>query len=102
MQECIPSPKLFTDVIQRQWAQPSTSATLSSTDTRFYTIPPELEDLLQWLKIYAPVAALTSLALVPSDVVEVLKVEDKKVETSSAWAIRAITADSFFNRASLM
>lgn len=75
----------------------------------FYTVAPELEDLLQWPKIDAPIAALTSSALIPSDVMEGLKVKDKKMESSflkahlaSAWIIKATTAASFFNRTSLM
>lgn len=70
---------------------------------------PELEELLQWTKVDASIAGLTSLTLIPSNSMECLKVQDKKAETSfhkthlaSAWAIKASTAASFFNRASLL
>lgn len=44
-QEGIPSPKLFIDTVQRQWAQPGSISTPSSLDRKLYTVDQELEDL---------------------------------------------------------
>ncbi|XP_013907846.1 PREDICTED: ribosomal RNA processing protein 36 homolog isoform X1 [Thamnophis sirtalis] len=107
---CIPSPPLFRDTIQDQWSEPGSVTSPSGSDWRLYNVAPELEKLLQWPKIDDPVAALTSPSIVPaSDYMESLNLEDKKAEASfrkthlaCAWAIRAATAASFFNRASLI
>lgn len=107
--EVVPLPQLFVDVVQCQWAQPASTPAPRGCNKRLYSIGAELENLLQLSKIDPPVAALMSSALILSDLMEGLKAEDKKVETSfhkvhqaSAWAIRASMLASFFNRATLM
>ncbi|XP_058052191.1 uncharacterized protein LOC131204695 [Ahaetulla prasina] len=103
--EEIPSPKLFQDVVQRQWAQPGVLPPPSGTDKRFYNMAPDFLEILQSPTIDDPVAALTSILSSEDG----LKPEDKKAEVAlrnmhqaAAWAIRAATAASFFNRASLL
>ncbi|XP_013915501.1 PREDICTED: uncharacterized protein LOC106543922 [Thamnophis sirtalis] len=108
-QEGTPSPKLFVDVIQQQWNQSGSLAVPSSNDRRFYGSGPDLEEFLQLLAVDTPVTTLASSAILPSDVTEGLKAEDHKMEMTLckmhqevAWAIRAATARSFFNRTSLV
>lgn len=74
-----------------------------------YTGEQESEDLLRVPSVDAPLAKLSSAALIPSDMVEGLKAKDRKAELSShkthqaaAWAIRSATAASFFTRTSLI
>lgn len=45
-EEIIPSPKLFVDVIQHQWSQPSSLAAPRGSDKSLYTVDPFLEELL--------------------------------------------------------
>lgn len=64
-------------------------------------------DLLQVPKVEKPVAALTSVALLPTDAIDCLRPDDRKAELSfckahqaEVWAVKAATSASFFNRAS--
>ncbi|XP_013917285.1 PREDICTED: uncharacterized protein LOC106545294 [Thamnophis sirtalis] len=109
LQDVIPCPKLFLDLIQKQWDQPTAANPPRAGDRKLYTSTPELEGLLQFPTVDAPIAALASPALIPSEISEGLKAEDRKAETvickthqAAAWALRSATAASFFNRTSLV
>lgn len=43
----IPAPKLFTDIIQKQWINPASLPTPSGMDRRNYNIEPTLANILQ-------------------------------------------------------
>lgn len=108
VQEIVPTPKLFMEVVQWQWVQPGTQVTLSGSDRRLYTVEPSLEELLKLLPVDAPVAALTSTSVLPPELLEGLKLEDKaekachKTHQAAAWAIKVSPSASFFSRASLL
>ncbi|XP_032076117.1 lamina-associated polypeptide 2-like [Thamnophis elegans] len=109
LQDFIPSPKLFLDLIQKQWDEPTAVKPPGSGDRKLFTSSPELETLLQFPTVDAPIAALASPALIPSEISEGLKAEDRKAESvirkthqAAAWALRSATAASFFNRTSLV
>lgn len=74
-----------------------------------YSAGLDLEELLQLTIVDAPVAMVTLSAILPTDIAEGLKAEDKKAELGlhkrhqvAAWVIRSATVASFFNRASLI
>lgn len=105
----IPSPKLFVDMVQCQWAQPGSVPAPSGLDKKLYSVDQVLEDLLKLPAIDVPLALLTSPRILPSDAVEGLKMEDKRAEFSTrkthqatAWAIKSATAASFFARTSII
>ncbi|XP_013928261.1 PREDICTED: serine/threonine-protein kinase 31, partial [Thamnophis sirtalis] len=105
-QDLVPDPKFFKDVVQHQWVQPDTWDTPGGNDKWLYAIEPSLGDLLKLPVIDVPV--LTSTSVLPPELLEGLKVEDKRAETAChkthqtvAWAIRASTLASFFSRASI-
>lgn len=107
--ENIPSPKLFVDTVQQQWAQMGSIPTPSGLDKKLYTVDQVLEDLLKLPVVNVPLAHLTSPSILPSDATEGLKTEDKRAEFSirkthqaATWAIKSATAASFFARMSLI
>lgn len=59
-QEFIPCPKLFAEVIQRQWSKLDSLAMLSGHDKKLYCMAPDLEGILQLPSVDTPVASLTS------------------------------------------
>lgn len=74
-----------------------------------FSVDPDLKELLQLSTVDAPVATHTSSAILPADIAEELKAEDKKAEMilhkthqAAAWQIRSATVASFFNQASLI
>lgn len=93
-QEVIASPKLFIDVIQRQWNQPGTVPAPSGMDRRMYTVEQNLEELLKLPTVDAPMANLATTNNLSSDSAEGLKTEDRTVELSvcmthqAAWVIQ--------------
>lgn len=108
-QEVVPSPKLFVDIIRKQWNQPRSLSNPSGLDKKMYTVEQEVEDMLKLPAIDAPFTNLASSNILPSDSAEGLKTEDRKAEMSvckthqaAAWAIRSAIAASFFNRTSLL
>lgn len=108
-QEFIPCPKLFAEVIQKQWSQPGSLAAPSGHNKKLYCTALDLDGILQLPSIDAPVANLVSSAVFSNHIVELLKAEDRKVEVScrkthqaAAWAIKTVTSAFFFNHASLM
>lgn len=44
--EVVPSPRLFLDVVQRQWASPGTGSNPSNLDKKFYKMGPDLSKAL--------------------------------------------------------
>ncbi|XP_058015779.1 uncharacterized protein LOC131186316 [Ahaetulla prasina] len=107
--EAIPAPKMFVDVVQRQWSYPGSGPLPSATDKKFFNCAPDLENILQVPTVDAPVVALTTTSHVTGPENEALRPEDKRADQSlvkshqaSAWAIRSSMASSFFNRASIM
>lgn len=107
--EVIPSPKLFLDIVQRQWSNPGAGLPLSRSERKLYNVAADLSEALQIHTVDKPVAALTSVALLPANAIDYLKADDKKAELTlckahqvAAWAVKATMSASFFNRASLL
>ncbi|XP_058017525.1 uncharacterized protein LOC131187272 [Ahaetulla prasina] len=107
--ETIPAPKMFVDVVQRQWSHPSSGSNPNATDKKFYNCAPDLENILQVPTVDAPIVALTTSSHVTGPENEALRPEDKRADQSlvkshqaSAWAVRSSIASSFFNRAAIM
>ncbi|XP_070807548.1 uncharacterized protein [Pituophis catenifer annectens] len=107
--EEIPTPKLFRDAVYRQWAQPGAYPGPSVNDKRFYNVAPNLAAALEMPTIDEPVAALVSVNIITNGLDEALTPEDRRTEVNlrkaynaSAWAVKAATAASFFNRTSLL
>lgn len=107
--EVIPCPPLFLDVIQNAFGQPAALTALSALNKRLYCAAPELDTLLALPSVDAPVAQLSSTLPVSSDIMDGLKAEERKTEIgfqkahkAAAWAVKAATVTSFFNRASLI
>ncbi|XP_060547661.1 lamina-associated polypeptide 2, isoforms alpha/zeta-like [Pantherophis guttatus] len=107
--ETIPAPKLFLDVLQRQWNLPGAGPSPNSLDKRLYNSAPALSDLLQPSPVDAPIVALCNSSH-PAGPPEIsLCPEDRRAEKTlgkghqaAAWAIRASSSASFFNRAALL
>lgn len=107
--ELIPCPQLFSEVIQNSWSQSGSLTAPSSQDKRLYCAAPELEDLLMLPSVDAPVSRLSSASVISTDSLDGLKAEDRRAELAfrktheaASWAIKTMTATSFFNRASLI
>lgn len=108
-QEFILCPQLFSEVVQRPWGIPGSLASLNGLDKKLYCSVLNLQDLLQLPLVDAPVAHLTSSTVLSNDIADGLCTEDRKAELTfckthqaAAWAIKAATSVSFFNRASLI
>lgn len=63
-QKVIPSPKLFTDVIQRLWTQPGAISAPIRMDKKIYTMEQNLEEL-QIPTVDAPLATLANFHHLP-------------------------------------
>uniref|UniRef100_A0A8C6XA67 C2H2-type domain-containing protein n=1 Tax=Naja naja TaxID=35670 RepID=A0A8C6XA67_NAJNA len=107
--DVIPAPKMFTTVIQRQWSSLGSAPSPSSLDKKLFNVGGDLSKALEVPDVDAPVAALQANTDIPGEPEDSLKAEDKKAEQtlqrthlSAAWAVKASTAASFFNRASLI
>ncbi|XP_070618840.1 uncharacterized protein [Erythrolamprus reginae] len=105
----IPSSKIFMDSVKRPWQNPAAAQGPSMMDRKFYTFDPGIENLLTFPTIDEPVASLVSNAVVPSELAEGLKPEDRRAETlirkthqMASWAFRATSAASYFNRACIL
>lgn len=79
--EVVPAPKLFIDVVQRQWASPGSGPSPSTNDRKYYNMAPELVNTLQVLVINGPVVALASSSVISHDPEDALK---------AAWAVKAL------------
>lgn len=106
--DVIPCPPLFADVVKSAFGQPGSLTAPSGLDKCLYAAASELEEVLAMPSVDPPVATLSSSSLMTSDM-DGLKAEDRKMELgfrkahqAAAWAIKAATATSFFNRASLI
>lgn len=60
--EVIPAPKLFSDVVLRQWASPGSGPNPNGMDKCLYNMAPELSNILQVPPVDVPIVPL-SLAL---------------------------------------
>lgn len=107
--EEIPGPKLFRDVLQRQWSSPTSGPSPNAVDRRLYNLEPELTSLLQIPTVDQPVAELSATSNPAGPPEESLRPEDKRLENSlvrshqaTAWSIKSTMAASFFNRASIL
>lgn len=107
--EVVPAPKLFSDVVLRQWSFPSSGPVPNNLDKQFYNMAPDFSHLLQVPSVDAPVLALSSLSPLAGPPEEYLRPEEKKVERTlikghqaSAWSVQASSAASFFNRATIL
>lgn len=105
----VPCPDLFSQVIQKPWEQPTSLSGPNALDRTLYSVAPHLDALLQLPTVDEPVASLTSSSILVGEAGDGLKFEDKRAEMAfrkthqaAAWAIRAATSSSFFNRASLV
>lgn len=76
--ETVPAPNLFVDVVQRQWASPTSGSMPSSADKRFYNVTNELDQFLQLPIVDAPAMALYTSANMLGAPEEALKPEDKR------------------------
>ncbi|XP_034281058.1 uncharacterized protein LOC117670189 [Pantherophis guttatus] len=107
--EEIPGPKIFRDVLQRQWSSPASGPSPNSLDKRIYNLAPELSSLLQAPSVDQPVAELSASSNLAGPPEDNLRPEDRRLEHSlvrshqaTAWSIRSTMAASFFNRASIL
>ncbi|XP_060547127.1 uncharacterized protein LOC132711664 [Pantherophis guttatus] len=107
--EVVPAPKLFSDVVQRQWNFPSTGPLPNSLDKRFYNLATDFSNILQVPSVDSPVVALSSSSPVSGPAEEVLRLEDKRAERNlikghqaSSWSVQASFVTSFFNRATIL
>lgn len=101
----VPSPKMFVDLITRQWASLGAGPNPTSAEKTIYNVAPDLAKSIQVPSIDAPVAALHSSSSLPGDPAESLRPEDRRSEQSlqrahqaAAWAIRASTTASFLQK----
>lgn len=107
--ETIPAPKMFTDVIQRQWSLPGAGPSPNGLDKRLYNSATPLTTLVQPPVVDPPVVALTNVTHPTGPTEDSLRPEDKRAEKTllkghmaTAWSIKASTSASFFNRAALL
>lgn len=107
--ETVPAPKLFLDVLQRQWSLPGAGPSPNNLDKRLYNSAPALADLLQPPSVDPPIVALTNPVHPTGPPEDSLRPEDKRAEKTlvkghlaAAWSIRASSSASFFNRAALL
>lgn len=107
--EEIPGPKLFRDLLQRQWSAPASGPSPNAVDRRLYNLAPELSSLLQVPSVDQPVAELSASSNLTGPPEESLRPEDRRCEHSlvrshqaTAWSVKASLAASFFNRASIL
>lgn len=107
--EEIPAPRLFLDIVHRQWTSPGSGRSPSGLDRCLYNMGTDLGKLLQVPTVDAPVVALSLQSVLTESLEENFHPEDKQSEQSlvkanqaAAWAVKASTAAPFFNRASLL
>ncbi|XP_060542718.1 ligand-dependent nuclear receptor corepressor-like protein isoform X7 [Pantherophis guttatus] len=107
--ETIPAPKLFTDMLQCQWALPGAGHSPNGLDKRLYNSASPLLDILQVPMVDPPIVALTDYSHPTGAPEDSLRPEDKRAEKTllkghqtTAWSIQASTSASFFNWAALL
>ncbi|XP_058021153.1 uncharacterized protein LOC131189195 [Ahaetulla prasina] len=107
--DMVPAPKLFTEVVQRQWVVPGSGPFPNTIDKRLYHMAPEMSSLLQVPTVDAPVVALASSTHFTGPPEESLRPEVKRAEKvlvkghqAVAWSVKAAASASFFNRATII
>lgn len=107
--EEIPGPKLFKDVLQRQWAFPASGPNPNTLDRQLYNFASDQADLLQLPSVDPPIVALAGPSNLMGPTEDSLKPEDKRLDLTlakahqaMAWSVRSALADSFFNWASIL
>lgn len=107
--ETVPTPKIFLDLVKRQWASPTSGPMSTSNDRTFFNVDKDMAQVLLPPSIDAPVTALHTSANMPGAPEDALKPEDKKADPTlqrghqaEAWAVRAAMTTSFFNRSCLL
>ncbi|XP_032079989.1 histone-lysine N-methyltransferase 2D-like [Thamnophis elegans] len=107
--EVIPSPRIFIDMVQNQWASPGTGPLPNTLDKCLYNVGPELTKALEVPSIDLPIIGLSSSNAASAAPEDALRPEDKRIEQTlvkshqaSAWAIRASTSASFFSGSALL
>lgn len=92
--EEIPGPKLFKDILQRQWASPALGPNPNGLDRRLYNLAPDISTLLHVLSVDPPVVALSAPSNLTGPPEESLRPEDKRLEHSlvkahqaTAWSV---------------
>lgn len=107
--EEIPGPKLFREVLTKQWSTPASGPNPNALDRRIYNMAPEVSSLLQVPTVDAPVAALSASSNPTGPPEEGLRPEERRLERilvkshqGTAWSIKSALAASFFNRASIL
>lgn len=95
--------------MKRLWASLDSGPLPNIQDKRFYTLAADFSDLLQVPSVDAPMVALSSTTHLVGPPDESLCPEDKRAERTLikghqalAWLVRASSAASFFNRASIL
>lgn len=107
--EEIPGPKLFWDLLQRQWSSPASGPNPNGLDRHLYNLAQDTSTLLQVPTVDPPVAAPSAPSNLTSPPEDSLHPEDKHLEHSlvkahqaTAWSVKSAMAASFFNRASIL
>ncbi|XP_058024086.1 lamina-associated polypeptide 2, isoforms alpha/zeta-like [Ahaetulla prasina] len=78
--ETVPAPKLFLDMIKKQWEALAALPNMSSLERRFFNTASDLMELLRVPEVDDPVLALASSSATLVEPEEVLKPEDRKLE----------------------
>lgn len=106
--EAIPTPQIFVDAIQRQWATLTSGPGPLTNKKCFYNIEALLDKVLAWPLVDNPIVALYSAMTLPAGQEDLLKSEDRQADQvlhrghqASAWSVRASTAALFFSRSCL-
>lgn len=107
--EEVPAPRLFRDVVQRQWSAPVSGPNPNSLDRLLYNMASNLSTILPVPTVDPPVVTLSTPSVWTGPPEETIRPEDKRFEHSlnkahqaAAWAAKASLAASFLNRASLL
>ncbi|XP_034282740.1 RNA-binding protein 33-like [Pantherophis guttatus] len=107
--ETVPTPKLFLNVLHRQWSLPGAGPSPNNLDKCLYNSAQALADLLQPPTVDPPIIALTNPVHPTGPPEDSLCPEDKRAEKTllkghlaAAWSIRVSSSASFFNRAALL
>lgn len=107
--ETIPAPKLFLDVLQRQWSLPGAGPSPNGLDKKLYNSAAPLSDILQPPTVGPPIVALSNTSHPTGPLEDSLRPEDRRAKKTllkghhaAAWSVKASTSASFFNRAALL
>ncbi|XP_013912234.1 PREDICTED: uncharacterized protein LOC106541349 isoform X2 [Thamnophis sirtalis] len=76
--EVIPTPKLFMNMLQQQWASPGAAPLPTTLDKCLYNVASDLSKFLETLPVDAPVAAWSSPTVVSGVPEEAIKPEEKR------------------------